>query len=181
MSLHPTHREHWRARQQTLSQQSAPAATQTNPTEDDTVDVAAVSGSHSQPWQHAWLRLHDMGLDSSHRMTAWRVLHAVLPCGAMLSFWALREPARDEIQPLLDQAMCPHCLPSRTPETLTHMLVDCQVRSWFGLGLLGCGGLILDQRTAHPAQPQYCWQTTSLLGIHHHRSSPPGSSSGLPP
>lgn len=130
MSLHPTQRDHWRVRQQTLSQQDTPVASQSTQgrlTQDDAMDVAATTVPHGQPWKDVWLRLHDLGLDRSHRMTAWRVLHAVLPCGAMLSFSALREPARDRIQPLLDQAMCPHCLPARTPETLSHMLVTCPV------------------------------------------------------
>ena len=130
MSLHPTQREHWRVRQQTLSQQDTPVASQSTQgrlTQDDAMDVAAHAAPHTQPWKDVWLRLHDLGLDRSHRMTAWRVLHAVLPCGAMLSFSALREPAKDQIQPLLDQAMCPQCLPARVPETLTHMLVICPV------------------------------------------------------
>ena len=145
----------------------------------------------------AWLRLHDMGLDRSHRMTAWRVLHAVLPCGAMLSFWALREPARDEIQPLLDQAMCPHCLPSRTPETLTHMLVDCPVAqlvwTWaFGLwrAYLGsedsppCTASVLladDQSAWHPPpQEQSTWLQLRIATIAALSSSASSRRSGMP-
>ena len=32
-----------------------------------------------------------------------------------------------DIQPLMAQAMCPHCLPLSVPETLTHMLLECPV------------------------------------------------------
>ena len=68
-----------------------------------------------------------MALDRSHRAVAWKTLHGVLPCGALLSFTAPRQPDRADIQPLIAQAMCPHCLPLSVPETLTHMLLECPV------------------------------------------------------
>ena len=42
----------------------------------------------------------------------------------MLSFSALK---RDQIQLLLYQAMCPHCMPQKVPETLAHPLLACPV------------------------------------------------------
>ena len=44
-----------------------------------------------------------------------------------ISFAALRQPDRADIQPLIAPALCPHCLPLRVPETLTHMLLECPV------------------------------------------------------
>ena len=68
-----------------------------------------------------------MALDRSHRAVAWKTLQGVLPCGALLSFTALRQPNRADTQPLIAQAICPHCLPLSVPETLTHMLLECPV------------------------------------------------------
>ena len=39
----------------------------------------------------------------------------------------LRCTEAGQIDALLDSAMCPHCLPERRPETLSHMLLHCPV------------------------------------------------------
>ena len=97
------------------------------PVQDDSLDAAAAQVAQHQPWQPIWSRLHDMALDRSHRAVAWKTLRRVFPCGALLSFTALRQPDRADIQPLIAQAMYPHCLPLSVPETLTHMLLECPV------------------------------------------------------
>ena len=97
------------------------------PVQDDSLDAAAAQGAHHQPWQPVWSRLHDMVLDKLRRAMAWKTLHGVVPCGALLLFAALRQPDRPDIQPLIAQAMCTHCLPLGLPETLTHMVLECPV------------------------------------------------------
>ena len=125
-ALHPTHRQHWKNRQQARAQNviSIPGGVP-EPVQDDSQDAAAAQRAQHQPWQPVWSRLHDMALDRSHRAVVWKTLHGVLPCGALLSFATLRQPVRADTQPLIAQAMCPHCLPLSVPETLTHMLLGC--------------------------------------------------------
>ena len=128
LSLHPSQREHWRTRQLGLTAQDAeraPPASQ-QPA-DDMTDVAAQESETAHPWSAVWRRLHHLGLDRQHRLVAWQLLHGVLPCGAHRVYTELGRTEPDQIQDVLDQAMCPHCLPERRPETLSHMLVDCPI------------------------------------------------------
>ena len=127
-TLHPSQREHWRSRQLEqagqISQSTPPASQQQT---DDLTDVAAQTSAEARPWSAVWTRLHHMGLDRQHRLVAWQVLHAALPCGAHTAYVQLSRLQPGQIQDTLDQAMCPHCLPERRPETLSHMLLDCPV------------------------------------------------------
>lgn len=67
---------------------------------------------------------------------AWQILHAAIPCGAHTAYTQLRRTEPSQIDALLDSAMCPHCLPERRPETLSHMLLHCpvaaQIWAWVG-------------------------------------------------
>ena len=128
LSLQPSQREHWRARQHVRTTQDAqgtPPASQ-QPA-DDITDVAAKVSEATAPWSAVWTRLHHMGLDRQHRLLAWQVLHAALSCGAHTAYTQLSRIQPGQIQDTLDRAMCPHCLPERRPETLSHMLIDCPV------------------------------------------------------
>ena len=129
--------------------------------QDDSLDAAESQGAQHQPWQPVWSRLHDMALDRSHRAVAWKT-HGILPCGALLSFAALRQLDRADIQPLIAQAMCPHCLPLSVPaETLTHILLEWPSLS--GTGSAACGQHTRELRLRRP-QLRFCWQMTRGIG-----------------
>ena len=128
LSLHPSQREHWRTRQHVIStQDSEETPTASQQPADDVTDVAARESEPAGPWSAVWRRLQHLGLDRQHRLVAWQLLHAALPCGAHRAYTQLGRTEPGQIQDTLDQAMCPHCLPERRPETLSHMLVDCPV------------------------------------------------------
>ena len=122
MNLYPGYRTHWRDRQAEQEDQPAPAFTPELPP-DDTVDPAAPLQATQEPWSAVWSRLHQHGLDRSHRLLAWQILHVVVPCGASLAFWTLSqgEQCTDE------EIMCPHCQPQHIPETITHMFLECPI------------------------------------------------------
>ena len=119
MSLHPGHRIHWRDRQ--AEQENHPALPTPQSPQTDTVDRAVVTGVTQAAWSAVWSRLQQHGLDRSHRLLAWQILHAVVPCGASL---ASRRLSKGE-QCTDEEIMCPHCQPQHVPETLTHMFLEC--------------------------------------------------------
>ena len=128
LNLHPSQREHWRTRQRVLAtRDSEGAPPPPQQTADDVTDVAAQDSATANPWSAVWRRLHHLGLDRQHRLVAWQLLHGALPCGAHRAYTELSRAESGQIQEALDQAMCPHCLPEKRPETLSHMLVDCPV------------------------------------------------------
>ena len=51
---------------------------------DDTNDACSPQpGSPASAWAPVWSRLHSLGLNRQHRLTAWRVLHGAIWCGAV--------------------------------------------------------------------------------------------------
>ena len=70
-----------------------------------------------------------MALYRSYRQAAWNILHAVIPCGTMLSSTALRQPDRADNPP---PPQSRHIVLGDEPawlaaECLTHMFLECRV------------------------------------------------------
>lgn len=86
----------------------------------------AASGVEPQPWAQIWSRLTCPNLSREHRHTAWQVLHATLPCGALRAFRQLSSNnARQDLDlsEIITQAACPYC--GTHIETTSHMLFYC--------------------------------------------------------
>ena len=70
------------------------------------------------PWSAVWKRLHDIELDRSHRVLAWRILHGSVRCGA----FRLHLGMTDE-----QGAACPHAQCAASVQTLSHMFLACPI------------------------------------------------------
>ena len=179
LRLSPSQRDHWRDRQ--LNQANLGPQSQLPPPHqrlDDLADAAAGHSEQAGQWSAVWARLHHLGLDRQHRLVAWQILHAAIPCGAHTAYTQLRRTEPGQIDALLDSAMCPHCLPERRPETLSHMLLHCpvatQIWAWVGQLWAAYSGatapplsaavlLADDQRDWQPAS--HCQATWTQLRI----------------
>ena len=137
LRLSPSQRDHWRDRQLNHAD-LGPQGELPTPHQrlDDLADAAVGHSEVAGQWSAVWARLHHLGLDRQHRLVAWQILHAAIPCGAHTAYTQLRRTEPGQIDALLDSAMCPHCLPERRPETLSHMLLHCpvatQIWAWVG-------------------------------------------------
>ena len=125
MSLSPSSRPHWRVRRQEHEADPDPRPVPPPLEADDTTDWAAPRPGAHPPWAAVWSRVHHLGLDRQHRFVAWQILHAVLPCGASRFYSAAARETPADIEVLVRDSNCPHCLPTAVPETLTHMLSEC--------------------------------------------------------
>ena len=89
---------------------------------DDTVDVLAACGSHSQlsEWRRIWELANAAYFNRQHRVLWWRVLHGSVMCGAYRAYIGRATP---------EKACCPFacCSSLSQPQTISHMFLGCPV------------------------------------------------------
>jgi exonuclease III len=76
------------------------------------------------PWVGAWRRLHRVPAPRQHRLLAWQVLHAVLPCRARLAAWDAGAGGGRVRGLHAGRCHRPGC---DGYETLTHVFLECEV------------------------------------------------------
>ena len=121
-------RQHWRARQLAaveMDQQQHQPQQQLSMPLDDTQNACSPQPDTPAPaWAPLWSRIHDLGLDRQHRLTAWRLLHGAIWCGAFRAYIGrCKQQLSLEEASLL--AACPRPACQGQPETLTHLFLTC--------------------------------------------------------
>ena len=121
-------RQHWRARQLAaveMDQQQHQPQQQLSMPLDDTQNACSPQPDTPAPaWAPLWSRIHDLGLDRQHRLTAWRLLHGAIWCGAFRAYISrCKQQLSLEEASLL--AACPRPACQGQPETLTHLFLTC--------------------------------------------------------
>jgi exonuclease III len=128
-------RQHWHARQLAaaeMEQQQPQPQQQLSMPLDDTLNACSPQPNAPAPaWAPVWSRIHDLGLDRQHRLTAWRLLHGALWCGALRAYIGRRRQQLS-LQEASLLAACPRPACQGQPETLTHLFLTCpaSVRVW---------------------------------------------------
>ena len=121
-------RQHWRARQLAaveMDQRQHQPQQQLSMPLDDTQNACSPQPDTPAPaWAPVWSRIHDLGLDRQHRLTAWRLLHGAIWCGAFRAYIGrCKQQLSLEEASLL--AACPRPACQGQPETLTHLFLTC--------------------------------------------------------
>ena len=137
-------------------------------------DPLTLSPHARQPWGTVWSDLLDGDLDRTHRVLAWRILHASVMCGAF---------ARHVHQlPEQASAACPHVGCAGVLQDLSHLFLTCPLADavWHWISqvwVLLAGGsppplaasvlLAGDRRVWQPAQAfRAVWLRLRLLTLH---------------
>ena len=121
-------RQHWHARQLAaveMDQQQPQPHQQLSMPMDDAHNACSPQPDTPAPaWAPVWSRLHDLGLDRQHRLTAWRLLHGAIWCGALRAYIG-RSRQQLTLEEASVLAACPRPACQGQPETLTHLFLAC--------------------------------------------------------